>query len=46
MDNAFTYLESAKLETEAAYPYKGVGGKCTYVASSGVVGVASFVDIE
>jgi len=33
MDNAFTYLESNKIETEAAYPYKGVGGSCAYDAS-------------
>lgn len=35
MDNAFTYLESNKIETEAAYPYKGVGGSCAYEASKG-----------
>lgn len=39
MDNAFTYLESAKLETENDYPYKGVDGKCQYSESKGVVGV-------
>lgn len=46
MDNAFTYLESALLETEAAYPYKAVDGTCKYNSTIGVVGVASFVDIE
>jgi len=46
MDNAFTYLESAKLETESDYPYKGVDGTCQYASTKGVVGVASFVDIE
>lgn len=45
MDNAFTYLESAKLETEAAYPYKGVDGSCSYNATLGLTSVSSFVDI-
>jgi hypothetical protein len=35
MDNAFTYLESNKLESETVYPYKGFGGSCTYDSSKG-----------
>ncbi|KAL4453234.1 hypothetical protein ABPG73_022089 [Tetrahymena malaccensis] len=46
MDNAFTYLESARLETESAYPYTAVDGTCKYNSTLGLVSVASFVDIE
>ena len=48
MDNAFTYLGANKLETESNYPYKGVGGKCDYDASKGVVSTTGsfFLDVE
>jgi len=45
MDFAFTYAETDKLETEAAYPYTGSDGKCSYVTTDGVVGTTSFVDV-
>jgi hypothetical protein len=46
MDNAFTYLESASLETESSYPYKGVDGTCKYNSSLGLTSVSSFVDVS
>lgn len=36
MDNAFNYLESHKLMTEADYPYTAYDGSCHYDASKGV----------
>ena len=35
MDYAFTYAETAKIETESDYPYKGSDGHCSYDASKG-----------
>merc|ERR1712216_742318 len=46
MDYAFKYIETAPLETESDYPYKGVDGTCSYVASKGVGMVKSFADVS
>jgi Papain family cysteine protease len=45
MDNAFTYIEGAPLETEDDYPYTAMDGDCSYDASKGVGQVKSFVDV-
>jgi len=45
MDNAFKYLESNAIETEAAYPYVAKKNTCAYVASKGQFKVTSFVDV-
>jgi cathepsin L len=45
MDYAFQYIETAPLETEADYGYKGVDGTCSYEKSKGVGMVKSFVDV-
>merc|ERR1712100_583479 len=46
MDYAFQYIETAPLEQESDYPYKGVDGTCSYVASKGVGKVKSFADVS
>jgi KDEL-tailed cysteine endopeptidase len=46
MDNAFKYTEDYELETEAAYPYKGVRSSCSYSAAKGQVGTKSYVDVK
>jgi len=46
MDYAFKYIETAPLETESDYPYKGVDGTCSYSASKGVGMVKSFDDVS
>lgn len=45
MDSAFKYTEDYELETESAYPYKGVGGTCDYAKAKGTVGTRSYVDV-
>jgi hypothetical protein len=45
MDNAFTYIQGAPLETEGDYPYTAMDGDCSYDASKGVGKVKSFVDV-
>ena len=45
MDSAFDYVHDHPIETESAYPYKGVGGTCKAAASKGVVSVSSHVDV-
>lgn len=47
MDNAFTYAETTKIESETNYPYKGrkLFGSCEYEAAKGVVGVTTFADV-
>jgi len=45
MDDAFTYLEKAKLETEADYGYTARDGTCHVDAAKGVVGDSSFTDV-
>jgi C1A family cysteine protease len=45
MDQAFTYIESNKLETEGDYPYTGKDGSCSFDSSKGVVGVKGYVDV-
>jgi KDEL-tailed cysteine endopeptidase len=45
MDTAFEYLKTAKLMTEADYPYKATDGKCKYASAKGKVGVSGFVDV-
>jgi cathepsin L len=48
MDLAFQYTETAPLESEANYPYKGrewFHKGCKYVASKGAVKVTSFKDV-
>ena len=46
MDNAFTYLETATLETEAAYPYTAVTGTCKYNASLGLTSTTKYTDVS
>ena len=43
---AFKYTESHPLELEAEYPYTALDGDCSYDASKGVVGAASYVMVE
>jgi C1A family cysteine protease len=43
MDNAFEYVHDHPIDTESAYPYKGVGGTCK--ATTPGVKVASHVDV-
>jgi cathepsin L len=45
MDYAFKYIETAPLETESDYGYKGTDGSCQYESSKGVGMVKSFVDV-
>jgi C1A family cysteine protease len=45
MDYAFTYVESAKLETESDYPYTAQDGDCDYSASKGKVELKGFKDV-
>jgi len=45
MDNAFRYIESHPLETEAEYGYHARQGSCSYVKSKGVGKVASYTDV-
>ena len=45
MDNAFKYLESNAIETEAAYPYAGKRGTCEYSATKGQFKVTGFHDV-
>lgn len=44
MDLAFDYTSSAPLQTEASYPYAGVGGQCQ-ADGSGKVGASSHTDV-
>jgi len=44
MDDAFTYLKSNKIMTEASYPYKGKVGTCA--AKGGVSSITSFGDVK
>jgi len=46
MDYAFKYIETAPLELEANYPYKGVSGTCSYSKTKGVGAVKSFTDVK
>merc|ERR1719198_627058 len=46
MDYAFKYIETAPLELESSYPYKGKDGTCSYEASKGVGMVKSFADVS
>jgi len=39
---AYDYLATAKLETEADYPYTAKDGACVYDESKGVTGVSSY----
>ena len=43
MDDAFTYVESHKIETESDYPYTGRDGTCH--ASGGVAELKTFSDV-
>ena len=45
MDDAFTYLEKNKIETEADYGYTARDGTCKYDATKGVTGDKSFHDV-
>jgi len=45
MDYAFTYIETAPLELEADYPYKGVDGTCSYEPTKGYGRVVGFQDV-
>lgn len=44
MDDAFTYAETNKMETEAQYPYAGADGTCK--ASGGSLEVTGFTDVK
>jgi len=46
MDNAFTWLESNKLESESDYPYTATGGSCSYKESKGLVSTSGFKDLD
>jgi C1A family cysteine protease len=46
MDLAFRYIEKNPLETEAAYPYKGVDGTCQATKAKGKVTVKSYNDVK
>merc|ERR1712050_82194 len=46
MDNAFSYLESKKLETESDYPYYAYDSSCSYDSSKAVVGVTGYHDVS
>ena len=46
MDNAFSYLESKKLETEADYPYEAYDSSCQYSSSKGVTNVSGYHDVS
>jgi len=46
MDNAFTYLETTTLETEAAYPYKAVQGACKYNSTLGLTSTTTYTDVS
>jgi KDEL-tailed cysteine endopeptidase len=45
MDDAFTYLETNKAETEADYGYTAKDGTCAYDAAKGVTLVTGFTDV-
>jgi len=45
MDYAFTYAESAKLETESDYPYTAMDGDCDYQATKGKLELKGFQDV-
>lgn len=45
MDDAFTYLEKNKLETEADYGYTARDGTCKYDATKGIAGDTGFHDV-
>ena len=45
MDNAFQYLESYKIETEATYPYLAYDSSCQYSSSKGITNVKGYNDI-
>jgi C1A family cysteine protease len=46
MDYAFKYIETAPLELEGTYPYKGKDGTCEYTKSKGVGKVKAFKDVR
>jgi len=46
MAEAFKYIESNPLMTEADYPYKGRNGKCAYDSSKGVGTVADYQNVK
>ena len=46
MDYAFRYIETAPLELEDTYPYKGKDGSCEYKKAKGVGKVKSFKDVR
>ncbi len=48
MDDAFEYLKEKQnggIDTEAAYPYKGRDGTCSFATSSVGATISSFVDV-
>jgi cathepsin L len=45
MDDAFQYLEQAKIESEADYPYTGRNGNCAYSESKGLFEVTGYTDV-
>jgi len=45
MDNAFKYVESNPLETEANYPYTGQNDQCVYDKANGVATVVGYTDV-
>jgi len=45
MDNAFKYVETNPLETEAEYQYTAQNGQCKYVKSKGVGNVVTYKDV-
>jgi len=46
MDNAFKYIETNALDTEASYPYKGRDGKCHINKSTEVGTVSTYTDVK
>lgn len=46
MDNAFSYLESKKLMTEADYPYLAYDSTCNYNSGKGVTNVSGYHDVS
>jgi C1A family cysteine protease len=45
MDYAFQYLEKNALDSEAAYPYEGVDGRCQSSGKKGIVETTGFTDV-
>merc|ERR1711957_476626 len=46
MDNAFDYIQTAPLETEADYGYTAQDGSCRYQSSKGVGTVSAHTDVR